>query len=348
MANNAKHVKEPLVHLTRRMNVPAWFAWLIRIGAFLLSILVCCLVSCLLSEKVSVSFFFKYLFEGAFGSTMLVKTLLRDLAIFLLLALAVTPCFEMRYWNIGGEGQAMMGAFGCSLVVAYASGKLPVWGTILLSFAAAVVLAVEPVLVAALDSLVPGGRRLGRLGWFGLVGSFIGIVLIFWPSLTAEVPQVELICGLSVAAIAWTIGTVYNARRPMQGTLFGNLAVQSYVGGLLLLLISFLMKEGGINTAAMTPKALVCFFYLIFVGSLGGFAAFFYISKKMSPARVMTYAYINPIVAIILGVLLNHEQFTLRTAVGALIIFSGVLLVQLSREGGRRPGKEEPAAKGEA
>ncbi len=150
MANNAKHVKEPLVHLTRRMNVPAWFAWLIRIGAFLLSILVCCLVSCLLSEKVSVSFFFKYLFEGAFGSTMLVKTLLRDLAIFLLLALAVTPCFEMRYWNIGGEGQAMMGAFGCALVIAYTAGKLPVWGTVLLSFAAALALAVIWAVVPAL------------------------------------------------------------------------------------------------------------------------------------------------------------------------------------------------------
>ena len=120
------------------MNVSASFAWMIRIGAFLLSILMCCLVSCLLSDKVSFGFFFKYLFGGTFGSNMLIMNLLRDLAIYLLLALAVTPCFKMRYWNIGGEGQAMMGAFGCSLVVAYTSGSLPVWGTILLSFLAAV------------------------------------------------------------------------------------------------------------------------------------------------------------------------------------------------------------------
>ena len=150
MVNNTKHVKEPLVHLTRRLNVPARYAWLIRIGAFVLSILVCCLVSCMLSSKVSVGFFFKHLFEGAFGSSMLIRTLLRDLAIYLLLALAVTPCFEMRYWNIGGEGQAMMGAFGCSLIVAYTSGKMPVWGTILLSFVAALAMSVIWAVVPAL------------------------------------------------------------------------------------------------------------------------------------------------------------------------------------------------------
>ena len=150
MDNNSKHVREPLVHLTRRLNVSARFAWLIRIGAFVLSILVCCLVSCLLSGKVSFGFFFKHLFEGAFGSGMLVRALLRDLSILLLLALAVTPCFEMRYWNIGGEGQAMMGAFGCALIVSYTSGKMPVWGTILLSFVTALVMAVIWAVIPAL------------------------------------------------------------------------------------------------------------------------------------------------------------------------------------------------------
>ena len=150
MANNAKHVKEPLIHLTRRMNAPAWFAWAVRIGAFILSILVCCLVSSLLSDKVSFGFFFKYLFDGAFGTGMKVMQLLRDLAIFLLLALAVAPCFEMRYWNIGGEGQAMMGAFGCALVISCTAGKTSEWTTILLSFAAALAMAVIWAVVPAL------------------------------------------------------------------------------------------------------------------------------------------------------------------------------------------------------
>ncbi len=149
VANN-KHVKEPLMHLTRRMNVPGWFAWTIRISAFILSILVCCLVSCLLSPKVDFGYFFKYLFEGAFGSDKLIMNLIRDLCLYLLLALAVTPCFEMRYWNIGGEGQALMGALGCSLVIACTAGNLPVWGTILLSLAASIAFAVVWAVIPAL------------------------------------------------------------------------------------------------------------------------------------------------------------------------------------------------------
>ena len=154
MTGNVKHVKEPLIHLTRRMNLPAWAAWTIRIGAFLLSILVCCLVSCLLSAKVNPAFFFRYLFEGAFGTSKMVLTFLRDLALYLLLALAVTPCFQMRYWNIGGEGQALMGALGCTMAVVYTSQTLPVWATILISLIAAITLSVIWAVIPALFKAV--------------------------------------------------------------------------------------------------------------------------------------------------------------------------------------------------
>ena len=150
MVDSDKHVKEPLIHLTRRMNFSPKYAWIIRIVAFVFSILVCCLVSCILSPKVDVVFFFKNLFEGAFGSPMLIMTLVRDLAIYLLLALAVTPCFKMKYWNIGGEGQAMMGAFGTALVISYTAGKMPVWGVIALSFLAAIICSVIWAVVPAL------------------------------------------------------------------------------------------------------------------------------------------------------------------------------------------------------
>jgi len=145
-----KHVKEPLMHLTRRLNVSKKYAWAIRIGAFVLSILVCCIVSCILSPRVNFGFFFKYLFNGAFGTTNLVMALFREMAVILLLALAVTPCFQMRYWNIGGEGQTMMGAFGCALIVAYTAGKMPAWGTILLSFAVGVAFATVWAVIPAL------------------------------------------------------------------------------------------------------------------------------------------------------------------------------------------------------
>ncbi len=119
-----KHAKEPLMHLTRRLNFSPKYAWAIRIGAFVLSILVCAIVTTILSPKANVGFFFRYLFTGTFGTTRLIWALFRDLAILLLLALAVTPCFKMRYWNIGGEGQALMGCLGAAVIVSQLYGKM--------------------------------------------------------------------------------------------------------------------------------------------------------------------------------------------------------------------------------
>ena len=126
------------------------YAWTVRIIFGVASIFVCALVSYLISPTVTFKFFFKYLFEGAFGSLITAKALFRDLAIYLLLALAVTPCFKMRYWNIGGEGQAMMGAFGCTLVISYAADKMPVAAVIILSFIAAIGFGVVWALIPAI------------------------------------------------------------------------------------------------------------------------------------------------------------------------------------------------------
>ena len=150
MTSHPKHNKEPFVRLSRRMTVSPGFSWVVRIIAFLLSILVCCLVSCAMSPRVNFGFFFSKLFVGAFGTADMVKAMLRDAAVLLMLALAVTPCFKMRYWNIGGEGQAMMGAFGCTLVVAYGADKMPVGGVIVLSFVTAVAFATIWAVVPAL------------------------------------------------------------------------------------------------------------------------------------------------------------------------------------------------------
>lgn len=150
MTNHPKHVKEPLIHLTRRLNVSAKYAWAIRIGAFILSILACAIVSVCLSKDVTFGIFFKYLFKGAFGTGRMVETLLREMAVLLLLALAVTPCFKMRYWNIGGEGQAMMGAFGCALVIAYGVDKMPVGWVVVLSLLTSIGFSIVWAVVPAL------------------------------------------------------------------------------------------------------------------------------------------------------------------------------------------------------
>lgn len=144
--------REPLFHLTKRASIKQWQAWLIRLGAFLLSLLVCAIVTSVLSGK-SMGFFFKYFINGVFGSPRKVWVLFHEACILLLIAIALTPCFKMRYWNIGGEGQVLMGAMGSAIIIQFLGGEIADAGTIILSLivgiAFGIVWAVIPALFKA-------------------------------------------------------------------------------------------------------------------------------------------------------------------------------------------------------
>ena len=147
-----KKTHEPIIHLVKRVEVNQKQAWGIRIGAFLLSILVCAIVSTILSGR-SMGFFFTNFFKGIFGTERRIWNLLHETAIILLIALAVTPCFKMKFWNIGGEGQVLMGALGCAVIISQMGGEYSDAATIVtslvLSIAFGIVWAAIPALFKA-------------------------------------------------------------------------------------------------------------------------------------------------------------------------------------------------------
>ncbi len=147
---NKKH--EPLFHLVKRVDIKQYQAWLIRGGAFLLSMLACAIISVILTKK-DFGFFFNHFFNGIFGSERKIWNLLHETAILLIMALAVTPCFKMRFWNIGGEGQVLMGALGCSVIVNFMGGiyndVLTIILSLVLSIAFGIVWAVIPAIFKA-------------------------------------------------------------------------------------------------------------------------------------------------------------------------------------------------------
>ncbi len=148
----SKHVREPVAHLVKRVDMPKWQAWLIRAAAFVLSLVVCAIVTIAVTGR-SGSFFFKHFFVGVFGTERKIWNLFRELSILLMVALAVTPCFKMRFWNIGGEGQILIGALGCAVVINSFGGKISDAGTVIVSLIAAMafgaVWAVIPALFKA-------------------------------------------------------------------------------------------------------------------------------------------------------------------------------------------------------
>ena len=142
-----KTVHEPVAHLVKRVDMDRKKAWLIRLIAFALSILACAIITTAITKK-DMGFFFKNFFGGAFSTPRRVWGLFHETALLLLVALAVTPCFKMRFWNIGGEGQILMGALGCAVVINFMGGKSSDAGTIVLSLVVAMVF-------GALWSMIP-------------------------------------------------------------------------------------------------------------------------------------------------------------------------------------------------
>ncbi len=119
-----KTSKEPLLHIAKRNKMPWWKGLLIRVGAVGAALVVCFLFAMIIVD-VNPAEMTKAFWEGNFRSVNKIFILLKDVSILLLIALALTPAFKMRFWNIGGEGQVLVGAVAAIACAYYLGGKLP-------------------------------------------------------------------------------------------------------------------------------------------------------------------------------------------------------------------------------
>ncbi len=131
--------REPLVHLSKRAAIPFWQAWLIRIAAVALGMVVCGLVAYLLSDKLqngkkTLNDFYETFITGSFGTERKLWKFLKDVAVLLCVSLALVPAFKMRFWNIGGEGQTLVSVLGAVAVAFYLQDQenIPEWVLLLL------------------------------------------------------------------------------------------------------------------------------------------------------------------------------------------------------------------------
>lgn len=122
-ASSAK-VREPLFHVFKRSGIEWWKAWLIRLAAIVFSLGLCTVIAYALGG-ITPGQFFRSMWDGAFGTTRRRWIMFHELAILLSVSLAVTPAFKMRFWNIGAEGQALIGGLATAACMFYFGDKLP-------------------------------------------------------------------------------------------------------------------------------------------------------------------------------------------------------------------------------
>ena len=144
---NRGHVREPLLHIVKRPGIPVWKSWSIRLIAILAAFLVCGIITFLMVGENPLDMY-SAMFKGSFGTSRKIWKLIKDMSVLLCISLAVTPAFRMKFWNIGAEGQVLVGCLATTACMFYLGGKIPDWLLIICMLATA-------ILSGALWGLIP-------------------------------------------------------------------------------------------------------------------------------------------------------------------------------------------------
>jgi drug/metabolite transporter (DMT)-like permease len=195
---------------------------------------------------------------------------------------------------------------------------------------AALLVALVSFWMVLVDWIRPGGLRPLPRVVASLVLGFGGLVLLVGPAHLGGSERVNPIGAgiLFVASFAWAWGSIYSKHNDLPSSPMLGVAMQSLAGGAALWIVSLLAGEGRqLHLSAVTTRSWLALAYLLVFGTGIGFTAYVYILKKSTAARVGTYAFVNPVVALFLGWLGAGETITLRTALAAAVILTAVLLV---------------------
>jgi drug/metabolite transporter (DMT)-like permease len=192
----------------------------------------------------------------------------------------------------------------------------------------AVLVAMSPFWMVGIDAIMSDGEALTMRRVAGLLVGFAGIVMLVWPDIRLGGGRAFLsgVIATQIASLGWAIGSTYARRRGREENVLATAAVEMLFGGLLLLAAG--LARGEWTMLAFNLRTSAALAYLVFVGAIAGFSAYAYALKHLPLATVSLYAYINPIIAVLLGILVLQEPFGARMIVAAAIVLVGMALVR--------------------
>lgn len=195
---------------------------------------------------------------------------------------------------------------------------------------AAVIVAMVPFWTVLVESLLPRGERLTSRILLGLGLGFLGIVVLIWPELTIGGQSGRLfvagVISLQIACLGWALGTSYIKRNAMSVSPLSAAAMQMLLSGIMLIAIA--TATGEWSRLVFTTRTAGAMIYLVLIGSIVGYTAFVHALKHLPISTVSLYAYVNPLIAVILGTLLLSEPFSLRIVIASALVFAGIAVVR--------------------
>ena len=174
----------PLIHISRRKDIVWYRAWLVRIIAVILALVLCGIITMVTTGLDPVKVYASMI-DGAFGTSRRVWMLLQNIAILLCISIALAPAFRMRFWNLGGDGQALMGALGSAAVMILLGDKIPNWLLIL-------AMVIASIAAGAIWAFIPA---FFKAKWntnetlFTLMMNYVAVQLVAFFVIVWEVPK---------------------------------------------------------------------------------------------------------------------------------------------------------------
>ncbi len=229
---------------------------------------------------------------------------------------------SLRQWRIN----TVIGIFlllGGNGLVVWAEQTVP-------SGITALIIGVQPLFFVLTEWAWREGSRPTAITTLSLLVGFAGVAWLAapWESTSRGGLNVMGVTAILAACVFWAVGSIYSRHAKHGADPLLAASVQMLGGGAALTLVGFVHGElGSLNLAAISARSWGAFAYLITFGSLIGFSTFVWLIKHSTPARVSTYAYVNPIVAVFLGWLILHEPITPRTIVASIVIVAAVVII---------------------
>jgi len=202
---------------------------------------------------------------------------------------------------------------------------------------AALLVALTPAWFALLEWARPAGKRPALHTAVGILVGFIGVAFLVSGPHAAGTSHAQNLIGMAalvLAGISWAAGSLWARYNAKPESPWMNAALQMICGGGALMVLSVFNGEPGhFQYTRVQLQSWLALGYLVLFGSWIGFSVYIWLLKATTPARLATYAYVNPVVAVLLGHLVLSEPFGLRAMVSSAIILAGVAITTLPKKG---------------
>ncbi len=219
-------------------------------------------------------------------------------------------------------GLLLLGGNG-GVVWAEQPGKVP-------SSIAALMVSAVPLWMVLINWVRPRGIRPTGVEALGLILGFVGVVILIAPGSISGSEPIDRggAIALILSPVFWATGSIYSRHAKLPESAFLATGMEMLTGGVLLVVAGSVTGEWGrVDVEAISAQSVLAFGYLVVFGALIGFTAYIWILRVSTPAKVGTYAYVNPAIAVFLGWMLLSEPITSSTFVAMAVILTGVILI---------------------